>query len=170
MSHRLVTTVAAIRPVQCQRLVTSCVTVQGCCQLRSAIHGVLAGTLPPIWADPLAFSSLSTLVLWNTLLSGHLPPSWGSNGSFAAMRQLELGSMGLTGSLPAEWGSPTAWQGLQYLAIVNANITGGCGYVAITRCLKRCCCEFVSNKCLQWSYMHIIHESCLWADIQLVIC
>ncbi len=135
---------------------------------------MLAGTLPPVWADPLAFTSLSTLLLWDTLLTGYLPPSWGSNGSFAAMSQLELGSMGLTGSLPAEWGSPTAWQGLQYLSIISSSITGGHGYVAITQCLRRCCYEQVISKCLSRAMVvyarpiRVIHH--LYADIQLLIC
>ncbi len=46
------------------------------------MYGMHTGTLPPVWADPLAFPSLSTLLLGYTLLTGYLPASWGSNGSF----------------------------------------------------------------------------------------
>ena len=99
--------------------------------LDTHLHKLCVGSLPSMWGEEGAFSSLTVLFLTDNPLSGTLPAEWGGNNSWPALQQLELGASSslsppsrLSGTFPPEWGSPSAFPQLTKLLIYNTLITG----------------------------------------------
>jgi hypothetical protein len=89
------------------------------------------GSLPSIWGEAGAFSSLTLLLLGDNPLSGTLPAECGGSSSWPALQQLDPGASSslsppsrLSGTLPPEWGSPSAFPQLTKLLVTNTMITG----------------------------------------------